>query len=150
MPIERTFVTAGDHVDWMTVSPEAIRLTLSLKSFQNARNWPAFFASVITFMVRSISSLVMLPLSAYLYLPVASTTIAASMMPIEGMLRIAALPLNSGFRSSAHELIGRLMRSGRMPSVSALYTVGIRVTHSVGVFENFVECGPSTNMTFLG
>src|ERR1700760_3867883 len=26
----------------------------------------------------------------------------------------------------------------------------MRVTHSVGAFENFVECGPSTNMTFLG
>src|SRR5438309_9173673 len=34
------------------------RLTLSLKSFQKARNWPAFLASVITFMVRSISALV--------------------------------------------------------------------------------------------
>ena len=104
MPLERTAVTAGDHIDWMTVSPEAIRLTLSLKSFQNARNWPAFLASVSTFMVRSISALVMLPLSGYLYLPVASTTIAASMMPIEGMLRIAALPLNSGLSSSAQEL----------------------------------------------
>ena len=53
-------------------------------------------------------------------MPIASTTIAASMMPIDGMLSIAALPLNSGFMSSDHELIGRLMRSGRMPSVSAL------------------------------
>src|SRR6476620_12561017 len=131
MPFDFTAVTAGDHMDWITVSPEAIRLTLSLKSFQKARNCPAFLASVITFMVRSISSLVMLPLSAYLYLPVASTTIAASMMPIEGMLRIEALPLNSGLSSSAHELIGRLMISGRMPSVSALYTVGISVTNSV-------------------
>ena len=120
MPFERTAVTAGDHIDWITVSPEAIRLTLSLKSFQNARNWPAFLASVSIFMVRSISALVMLPLSAYLYWPVASTTIAASMMPIEGMLRIEALPLNSGLSSSAQMLIGRLIRSGRMPSVSAL------------------------------
>src|ERR1700755_3402723 len=120
MPFERTAVTAGDHIDWITTSPDAIRLTLSLKSFQNARNWPAFFASVITFMVRSISSFVILPLSAYLYLPVASTTIAASMMPIEGMLRIEALPLNSGLSNSDQELIGRLMISGRMPSVSAL------------------------------
>ncbi len=97
MPLERTAVTAGDHIDWITISPEAIRLTLSLKSFQNARNWPAFLASVRTPIVMSISGFVMLPLSAYLYLPSASTTIAASMMPIEGMLRIAALPLNSGF-----------------------------------------------------
>src|ERR1700741_3872575 len=115
MPIERTFVTAGDHIDWITVSPEAIRLTLSLKSFQKARNWPAFLASVVTFIVRSISSLVMLPLSAYLYLPAASTTIAASMMPIEGMLRIAALPLNSGLSSSAQLVVGRLLRARRLP-----------------------------------
>src|SRR3984885_1993944 len=148
MPLVRTAVTAGDHIDWMTVSPEAIRLTLSLKSFQKARNWPLFLASVSTAIVMSISGFVMLPLSGYLYFPVASTTIAASIMPIEGMLRIAALPLNSGFKSSAQELMGRLMRSGRMPRVSALYTVGMRVTHSVGVGENFVEWGPSTNMTF--
>src|SRR5207237_1749625 len=67
------------------------------------RNWPAFLASVSTFMVKSISALVMLPLSAYLYWPVASTTRAASMMPIEGMLRIEALPLNSGLSSSAQD-----------------------------------------------
>src|SRR4029078_2339292 len=113
MALVRTPATAGDHIDWMTVSPDAIRLTLSLKSFQKARNWPAFLASVITFMVRSISSLGMLPLAAYLYLPADSTTIAASMMPIEGMLRIEALPLNSGLSSSAQELIGRLIRAGR-------------------------------------
>ena len=34
MPICRTLVTAGDHIDWITTSPEAIRLTLSLNSFQ--------------------------------------------------------------------------------------------------------------------
>ena len=66
MPLDFTAVTAGDHMDWITVSPEAIRLTLSLKSFQKARNWPDFLASVSTFMVRSISSFVMLPLSGYL------------------------------------------------------------------------------------
>src|SRR5262245_14996461 len=66
MPIERTLVTAGDHMDWITVSPEAIRFTLSLKSFQNARNWPDFLASVSTFMVMSISARVILPLSGYL------------------------------------------------------------------------------------
>src|ERR1700761_8204685 len=107
MPIERTLVTAGDHIDWMMVSPDAIRLTDSLKSFQNARNWPAFLASVITLMVRSISALVMLPLSAYLCWPLASTTNAASMMPIDGMLRIDALPLNSGLSNSAQDSIGR-------------------------------------------
>src|SRR5476649_932902 len=129
MPLERTAVTAGDHMDWITVSPEDIKFTLSLKSFQKARNCPAFLASVNTPMVMSISVLVMLPLSGYLYLPMASTTIAASMMPIDGMFRIEALPLNSGFNNSAQEVIGRLMRSGRMPRVSALYVVGINVTH---------------------
>ena len=53
-------------------------------------------------------------------MPMASTTIAASMMPIEGMFKIDALPLNSLFSSSAQEVMGRLIRSGRMPSVSAL------------------------------
>src|SRR5579872_3713990 len=113
MPLVRTAVTAGDHIDWITVSPDAIRFTLSLKSFQKARNWPDFFASVRTPTVMSISALVMLPLSGYLYLPSDSTTIAASMMPIEGILRIDAFPLNSGLSSSDHVSIGRLMRSGR-------------------------------------
>ena len=53
-------------------------------------------------------------------MPMASTTMAASMMPIDGMFKIDALPLNSGFNNSAHELMGRLIRSGRMPRVSAL------------------------------
>ena len=72
MPRERTAVTAGDHIDWITTSPEAIRLTLSLKSFQKARNWPAFLASVSAAIVMSISLRVMFPLSGYLYSPVAS------------------------------------------------------------------------------
>ena len=50
----------------------------------------------------------------------ASTTIAASMMPMDGMFKIDALPLNSGLSNSAQLLMGRLIRSGRMPSVSAL------------------------------
>src|SRR5262245_33623893 len=141
--MERTFVTAGDHIDWMTVSPEAMRFTLSLKSFQKARNWPAFLAFVRTFMVRSISARVMLPLSLYVWAPLASTTMAASMMPMDGMLRMEALPLNSGLSSSAQVLMGRLMRSGRMPSVSALYVVGMRVIHWVGATANLVDVGPS-------
>src|SRR6201746_1237727 len=115
MPLTRTAVTAGDHIDWITTSPEAIRLTLSLKSFQSERNWPAFLASLSVFMVGSISGLVMLPLSGYLWMPLASTTIAASMMPIDGMLRIADLPLNSGFSSSFQDSMGRLIRCGRTP-----------------------------------
>ncbi len=62
-PCERTLVTAGDHIDWITVSPDAIRFTDSLKSCQKARNWPARLASISTLMVRSISAFVMLPLS---------------------------------------------------------------------------------------
>ena len=54
---------AGDHIDWITTSPEAIRLTLSSKLFQNARNWPFCLASVKIAKVWSISSRVMLPLS---------------------------------------------------------------------------------------
>ena len=60
-------------------------------------------------------------------------------MPIDGMFRIDALPLNSGFRSSAQVLIGRLIRSGRMPSVSALNTVGISVAQRVGSDENSLD-----------
>ncbi len=38
MPRDFTAVIAGDHIDWITTSPEAIRLTLSSKVFQKARN----------------------------------------------------------------------------------------------------------------
>src|ERR1700680_4985132 len=110
MPFDFTAGTAGDHIDWITVSPDAIRLTLSLESFQKARNWPAFLASVMTAMVWSISGCVMLPLSPYFTFPCASHTIAASMMPIDGMLRIEDLPLNSGLSSSAQDSIGRLIK----------------------------------------
>ena len=71
-------------------------------------------------MVLSISSLVMLPLSPYWTSPIASQTIAASMMPMEAMFRIDALPRNSGLSSSVQLSMGRLMRSGRIPRVSAL------------------------------
>ena len=95
-PLLRTAATAGDHIDWMMTSPETIRLTLSSKVFQNARNWPWCFRSIRVLIVLSISALVMLPLSPYLMTPSDSLTIAASMMPIEGMFRIDALPLNAG------------------------------------------------------
>ena len=62
----------------------------------------------------------MLPLSGYLYSPIDSTTIAASIIPIDGIFKIEALPLNSGFNNSAQVLIGLFIRSGRIPSVSAL------------------------------
>ena len=66
MPLVRTAVTAGDHMDWITTSPEAIRLTDSLKSFHSAAELACFLASIRVLMVRSISFLVMLPLSGYL------------------------------------------------------------------------------------
>lgn len=63
MPRARTAVTAGDHIDWITTSPEAIRLTDWSKVLQSARQWPARFSSISLSIVWSISSLVMLPLS---------------------------------------------------------------------------------------
>src|SRR6218665_785177 len=70
-------------------------------------------------------------------MPMASTTMAASMMPIEGMFSSAVRPLNSGLSSSAQESIGRPIRSGRMPSVWALYTVGISDMYCVGAAAKF-------------
>ena len=96
MPCVRTAVIAGDHIDWITTSPDAIRFTLSLKSDHRNGTGPEF-ASIRMPMVRSISSRVMFPLSGYWYSPMDSTTIAASIIPIDGMFRIDALPLNSGF-----------------------------------------------------
>ena len=46
MPCVCTAVTAGDHIDWMTTSPDAIRFTDSSKVFHSARQWPAFFSSI--------------------------------------------------------------------------------------------------------
>src|SRR5437899_10131571 len=119
-PLERTADTAGDHIDWIPASPEAMRLTDSSKVFQKARNWPSFLVLIRKSMVLSISALVMLPLSTYLAMPADSQIIAASMMPIDGMLRIAALPLNFGSRMSFQFSILLPTRSGRIPSVSAL------------------------------
>ena len=56
-----------------------------------------------------------------------STTIAASIIPMEGILSMEALPLNSGFNSSDQLFMGLFIRSGLIPKVSALYTVGISV-----------------------
>src|ERR1700712_2853179 len=104
MPLPRTAATAGDHIDWITTSPDAIRLTDSSNDFQKARNWPSPLALIRKSIVVSISALVMLPLSAYLTMPMASQIIAASMMPIDGMLRMAVLPLNFGSMISAQLL----------------------------------------------
>ena len=40
MPRVRTAVTAGDHIDWITTSPEAIRFTDWSKEFQNDAELP--------------------------------------------------------------------------------------------------------------
>src|SRR2546422_3772483 len=101
MPRERTAVTAGDHIDWITTSPDAIRLTDSSKVVQKARNWPDFFASIKILMVLSISSLVMLPLSPYLMSPRDSIAMAASMMPIEGDRKSTRLNSSHGYISYA-------------------------------------------------
>src|SRR6202142_2205279 len=120
MPLALGYGTDWEHIDWMMTSPEAIRLTLSSKLFQNARNWPACLVSIRKAMVLSISGFVMLPLSAYLRVPRDSMTIAASIIPIDGMLRIDALPLNAGSTRSFQLAILRPTRSGRIPNVSAL------------------------------
>src|ERR1044072_9663613 len=105
MPLPRTAETAGDHIDWITTSPDAMMFTDSPKVFQKARNWPSFLVLIRKSMVVSISALVMLPLSPYFTMPADSQIIAASMMPIDGMLRIEVLPLNFGSRMSFQFLI---------------------------------------------
>src|SRR3984893_12946816 len=137
-----TAVTAGDHIDWITTSPEAIRLTDWSKVVQNERNWPAFLTSIITAIVLSISSQVIFPLLPYLTSPRASSPNATSMTPTVGWSCNAALPLNSGLIKSAQLLIGRPTRSGRTPRVSALVMVGMPVSHSVGPLANFWPSGP--------
>src|SRR4051794_34786598 len=129
---ERTAATAGDHIDWITTSPEAIRFTDWSNEVQNERNWPDRLMSIIVLMVLSISAFVMLPLLPYLMSPRASIAMATSMMPIVGLSCSADLPLNSELSRSAQEFTGRPTRSGRMPSVSPLVTVGMAVTYSVG------------------
>ena len=113
-------MTAGDHIDWMTTSPAAIRFTLSSNVFHSARKWPAFFSSISLAIVLVSSSCVGLPLSPYFISPAASSAMMASMMPMVGMFWIAALPLKSGESRSAQLVMSRPTRSGRMPSVSAL------------------------------
>jgi hypothetical protein len=58
----RTAVTAGEIIDWMTTSPDAIKFTDWSKVVQNERKCPDCLMSIIRFMVLSISSRVMLPL----------------------------------------------------------------------------------------
>ena len=62
MPRVRTAVTAGDHMDWITTSPEAMRFTDWSNEPQNERNWPPCLIFVMIETVLSISSFVMLPL----------------------------------------------------------------------------------------
>src|SRR5258708_10516355 len=132
MPRERTAAPAGDHIDWITTSPDAIRFTDWSNDDQKERKWPDFLTSIITLRVLSISSLVMLPLLPYLMSPRASIAIATSMMPMVGLSCSAALPLKSLDNRSPQLVIGPPPSSPRMPSESALVSVGTPVTHSVG------------------
>src|SRR3954469_7877204 len=141
MPRDFTAATAGDHIDWITTSPEAIRFTDWSKLVQNERKGTDFLMLIIVLIVLSISSRVMLPLLPYLTSPRASSAIATSITPTVGWSCSAALPLNSGLSRSAQLLIGRPVRSGRIPSVSALVMVGIPVSHSVGLVANFCPSG---------
>ena len=88
-------------------------------------------------MVLSISALVMFPLSPYCTRPLVSSAMATSMTPIAAWSCSAALPLKSGLIRSAQLVTGRPTRSGLMPSVSPLVMVGVPVSQSVGVLENF-------------
>src|SRR5216684_89868 len=142
MPRVLTAVTAGDHIDWMTTSPEAIRFTDWSNEVQNERNCPLFLMSLINAIVLSISSRVIFPLLRYRRSPRASTAMATSMTPIVGLSWSADLPLKSGLIRSAQLVIGRPVRSGRTPSVSAFVTDGIPVTQSLGPPANFWPSGP--------
>src|ERR1700757_3546307 len=147
MPRERTAATAGAHIDWIPTSPEAIRFTDWSNVVQNERNWPDRLISIIVSMVLSISARVMLPLLPYLTWPLASIAIATSITPTVGWSCSAALPLNSGLTRSAQLEIGRPTRSGRMPSVSALVTVGTAFSQSVGPAANVLRAGPAAYTT---
>ncbi len=145
MPRVRTAVTAGDHMDWITTSPDAIRLTDWSNEPQNERNWPDCLISCIAAIVLSISALVMLPLLPYLMSPRASSAMATSITPIVGLSCSAALPLNAGSMRSAQLSIGRPTRSGRMPSVSALVVVGTPVRNAVGASASL---SPSASVAY--
>src|SRR6516165_4356787 len=152
MPRALTAVTAGDHIDWTTTSPEAIKFTDWSKFVQKARNWPDFLMSVMISKVLSISARVMLPLLPYLMSPRASSAIATSMLPTTAVSLSAALPLYFGSIRAVQLVIASLppTRSGRTPSVSALNTVGTIVSQSVGSLANFLPSGPSQNPVMTG
>ena len=46
--------------------------------------------------------------------------------------------------------MGRLIRSGRMPRVSALYVVGMSDMYWVGLVAKVLDFSPSRKITFLG
>ena len=83
----------------------------------------------------------MLPLLPYLIWPLASIAMATSITPTVGWSCNAALPLKSGLIRSAQLVTGRPTRSGRMPSVSALVTVGTPVSQSVGSAAKVFQSG---------
>ena len=96
----------------MTTSPDFFKFTNSSKIFQNALI-TSFLSlgkdrhGLVDLFPCHISFVTVLNFAQSL-----KQTMAASMIPIEEMLRIEALPLNSGLSNSVQLLIGRPMRSG--------------------------------------
>ena len=124
-----TAVTAGDHIDWITTSPAAIRFTLSSKVFQSARKWPAFFSSISLAIVVGQLVLGRIALVAiFQHRRPPRSAIMASMMPLVGMFWIAVLPLKSGEIRSAQVVIVAADQVGadaeRVGIVDARHEVG--------------------------
>src|SRR5258706_13719351 len=120
MPFTRAAATAGDHIDCTMTSPAAINCTDWSNVVQVARKWPLFFNSIRRLLVNSISHFVMFPLLPYLISPALSKHNGASLIPIAGTSRIAALPFYSQLLSSFHSVVGFLITSGPQPIESAL------------------------------
>src|ERR1700733_4430159 len=119
-------------------SPAAMSCTDWSNVVQVARNWPAFFSSINLSAVKSISFLVILPLLPYLMRSALSKHSAASMMPIAGTSRMAALPLNLGSSSSFHSV--DLMADQIGPVADRVGIVDLRQEgHVVG--HAFVQLG---------
>src|SRR5215471_8068307 len=152
MPRALTAVTAGEIIDWITTSPAAIRLTDSSKLPQNARKKPDCLILFMISKVLSISARLMLPMSTYLISPRACNAIAASVTPTIAREQSDDLPLYFGSSKSPQlvTLSAPPTRSGRMPSVSALNSVGSITSQSVGWPANFLPSGPVQNPALIG
>ena len=105
MPWATRSATAGDHIDSTTTSFDAIRLTDSLKFAQYARNCPAFLYFVATLTTRSISAVVMLPMSLGLKIPSALSALPMSCITMPGSFSSATLPCHFLLRSSSQPTV---------------------------------------------